>query len=406
MRHHTPLLIIGAGPFGLAMSAHARDRGIDHVMLGRPMDFWTSNMPEGMYLRSACDWHLDPGDTHTIERYLGEQELTPADVEPLSLAFYLGYCAWFQRQKGLEAVPRMVRRLDRRTDADAGFDALLDDGDTLRADQVVVAPGFRHFQHVPGEIADLLPAGRYSHTCELVDFTALRGKRCLIVGGRQSAFEWAALLHEAGVAAVDLSHRHPSPAFQEADWSWVSPLVDAMVDDPGWFRNLSREEKEAINHRLWAEGRLKVEPWLGPRLRHPSVTVRPGTRVTACEELPSGELRVLLDDNTAIDVDHVIFATGYKADLARVPYLAEGNLAQELETRDGFPVLDEHLQTSVPGLFITSMPAAQDFGPFFAFTISVRTSARLIGRALRGPERGGAAPGHPPSRGVVAGAVA
>lgn len=39
-------------------------------MLGRPMGFWISHMPEGM-LRSACDWHLDPGGTHTIERYPG-----------------------------------------------------------------------------------------------------------------------------------------------------------------------------------------------------------------------------------------------------------------------------------------------------------------------------------------------
>jgi hypothetical protein len=49
---------------------------------------------------------------------------------------------------------------------------------------------------------------------------------------------------------------------------------------------------------------------------------------------------------------------------------------------DGFPVLDEHFQTSIPGLYITSMPATRDFGPFFAFTVSVRTSARLIGQAL------------------------
>ena len=46
------------------------------------------------------------------------------------------------------------------------------------------------------------------------------------------------------------------------------------------------------------------------------------------------------------------------------------------------PVLDEHFQTNIPGLFITSMAAGQDFGPFFGFTISVRTSAQLIGQAL------------------------
>jgi hypothetical protein len=28
------------------------------------------------------------------------------------------------------------------------------------------------------------------------------------------------------------------------------------------------------------------------------------------------------------------------------------------------------------------MPAGQDFGPFFGFTVSVRTSAKIIGNAL------------------------
>jgi hypothetical protein len=31
---------------------------------------------------------------------------------------------------------------------------------------------------------------------------------------------------------------------------------------------------------------------------------------------------------------------------------------------------------------MTSMPAGQDFGPFFGFTVSARASARIIGAAL------------------------
>ena len=93
----------------------------------------------------------------------------------------------------------------------------------------------------------------------------------LIIGGRQSAFEWTALLNESGASAVHISHRHNSPVFAAADWSWVNPLVDAMVDNPGWFRNLSPAEKEDVNHRLWAEGRLKVEPWLESRVMKESV---------------------------------------------------------------------------------------------------------------------------------------
>lgn len=156
-----------------------------------------------------------------------------------------------------------------------------------------------------------------------------------------------------------------------------------MVDDPGWFRNLSDEEKAAVNARFWTEGRLKLEPWLTTRISHDTVHLWPHTEITGCEEDPDGALRITLSDDETITVDHVIFATGYKVDMTRVPLLAAGNLLPRLALHDGYPRLDEHFQTNIPGLFVTSMPAVQDFGLFFAFTISVRTSARLIGPAVQ-----------------------
>jgi cation diffusion facilitator CzcD-associated flavoprotein CzcO len=248
------------------------------------------------------------------------------------------------------------------------------DNEVINAQRVVLAPGFKHFAHIPDDLKAKLPAGRFQHTAEFVDFSDARNKRYLIIGGRQSAFEWTALLLEAGAAAAHLTHRHASPAFAVADWSWVNPLVDNIAKDPNWFRRLSQTEKDDVNHRLWAEGRLKVEPWLESRLNDERVKVWPQTQLESCSE----DLEVILTNGEKFNVDRIILATGYKVDITRLPYLAAGNLLPRLETRNGFPVLDDHFETSVPGLFITSMPATQDFGPFFGFTISVRTSARLI----------------------------
>src|SRR5262245_27200112 len=107
-----PLLIIGAGPFGLAMAAYAKGQNLEHRLVGRPMDFWRDNMPSNMYLRSACVWHYDPFDIATIEHYLTTRGLTPKAVEPLALDFYLEYVAWFQKEKGIVAHPDWVRQLD------------------------------------------------------------------------------------------------------------------------------------------------------------------------------------------------------------------------------------------------------------------------------------------------------
>ena len=376
-----PLLIVGAGPYGLTMAAYARHKKIEYMIVGKMMDFWKSHMPNGMVLRSACDWHYDPFDVDTIECYLETKNLKPVDVEPLRLDFYLGYVDWFVKQKGIEVLPAWVQGLNYVHDTSSFFEVPLQDGKTLTARTVVLALGFRYFKNVPEPYSALFPPGRFAHTCDLVDVASLKGKRVLIIGGRQSAFEWAALLNEAGAEAVKLSYRHPTPAFQKSDWSWVNPIVDAIVENPGWFRRLNEEEKAQVNQRLWAEGRLKLEPWLGARITKDAIKLFPESIVTACKELRDGELEVDLNGSTIV-VDQIILATGYKVNVEKIPLLTQGNILRRLETQNGFPVLDEHLQSNLPGLFFTSMGATQDFGPFFAFTAGLRTSAKLIGSAL------------------------
>jgi FAD-dependent urate hydroxylase len=379
----TNLLIVGAGPFGLAVAAQAAHDGIEHVVVGRPMEFWRRNMPKGMLLRSACDWHLDPLDVHTIEAYLREQGKTASEVEPLSLDFYLAYVDWFQKQKNIQPREVYIKRLDRSTE-NGRFVATTTDGERIIAKRVVLAPGFKHFANVPDELKAILPEGSFKHTADFVDFSDARNKRYLIIGGRQSAYEWTALLLEAGAASVHLSHRHASPTFEEADWTWVNLLVDSTVEDPSWFRRLSQSEKDAIGHRMWAEGRLKLETWIEPRIKDERVFIYPNTELATCTRDESGELTATLTNGATFNVDLIVLATGYRVNIFSLPYLAAGNLAKQLEVRNGFPVLDDHFETSIPGLFITSMPAAQDFGPFFGFTVSVRASAKLISHRLHG----------------------
>jgi cation diffusion facilitator CzcD-associated flavoprotein CzcO len=376
----TDLLIIGAGPFGLAVAARAAHDGIQHLIVGRSMEFWRQNMPKGMFLRSASDWHLDPLNVHTIEAFLSGQGKKPSDVEPLSLDFYLSYAAWFQAQKRIQPLPVYIEQLE---SSDGRFIATTVDGDAINARRVVLAPGFKHFAHAPEDLVARLPRDSFQHTSQFVDFSEAKDKRFLIIGGRQSAYEWAALLLEAGAAAVHVSHRHPQPTFEEASWSWVNRIVDYMADDPSWFRRLSQVEKDKVSHRMWAEGRLKLEPWLAPRLQDQRVKVWPQTQLVSCAQ-QNGELQVSLSNGETLSVDQIVLATGYKVDIARLPILSRSLLAKP-ETRNGFPVLDDHFETSIPGFFITSMPAMQDFGPFFGFTISVRTSAKLICDRLREP---------------------
>jgi hypothetical protein len=49
---------------------------------------------------------------------------------------------------------------------------------------------------------------------------------------------------------------------------------------------------------------------------------------------------------------------------------------------DGFPVLDEALGSSLPGLYLPGFAATRDFGPFFGFVKGSPAAATLIVRDL------------------------
>jgi FAD-dependent urate hydroxylase len=369
----TSVLVVGAGPYGVSVAARAIERGIETMVVGRPMGFWTDNMPSGMYLRSGLDWHLDAGGVHTFEAFVEDMGLSRVELDPIPISVFLQYAAWFQEHKGVAVRNRLVTDLARR---DGAFVARLDDGDEIVADRLVAAPGVAYFQHLP-VWAGNVPPGIAEHTCGLTRFDDLAGARVLIVGGRQSAYEWAALMGEHGAQRVDIVHRHTVPRFERVNWAFVDPYVNATVSSRGWWRSLPKAQQESIARQFWEVGRLTLEWWLTPRLTGDWFHRWPETEVLDAQpSSPNGTARVDLSNGESLTVDRIVFATGYKVELGRVPYL-EG-LMGELEVSDGSPVLDETFQSTVPGLYLPGMAAARDFGPFLGFTKACPAAASLI----------------------------
>lgn len=326
-----------------------------------------------MYVRSGPDWHLDATGEHTFAAYFEDRGLDPADHDPIPLDVFLDHTDWFAEHKGLRPDERLVDAL-RPSSAGPGFVASMADGTTIEADRVVAAPGVGYFAQLP-DWHEQVPAERRSHTSGLVAFDDLAGARVAVIGGRQSAYEWAALLCDHGAARIDIVHRHDTPGFAKVSWGFVDEYVEQTLAHRGWWRRLPAADQAAVARRFWEVGRLTLEHWLVPRLASDVVYRHPRTEVDSVTTVGDGVV-LALSDGATLEVDHVVFACGDRADLSQVPYLS--GVLDQVSVTDGFPDLSEGFETTLPGLYVLGFAATRDLGPFYGFTKGCPSAARIV----------------------------
>jgi thioredoxin reductase len=383
----TTTVVIGAGPYGLSTAAYLRAKGVPTLVLGKPMEFW-QKMPAGMYLKSvlSASTLFDPAESYSLRRF-AQATQTPIE-EPLSLPLFLSYGRWFQQQAVPEVDPVYVHALSRDG---SRFLLELTDGRTIQAPRVVVAVGISRFAYLP-EFARGLPASLVSHTQDHTKFTPFCGKQVVVVGRGQSALESAALLHEAG-AQVELIARGPVIWINRVLYDRTGPARHLFyppsdVGPPGlnWliaFPLLFRRLSEDLRHRL---DKRAVRPagaqWLRSRVEG-CVQITPNTRILRVEE--QGEkVGLTLSDGTSRQVDHLLLGTGYRPDLEKLEFL-DANLRQQIQARDGYPLLNEWFESSIPNLHFVGAVANKSFGPICRFVTGARVAAQQVTRyALRG----------------------
>ena len=367
----TELLVVGAGPYAYSAAAYARERGIGTRIVGRPMGFWRDQMPADMYLRSGRDWSPRRGGRAHLRRLLRGARSRPADHDPIPIGVFLDHTEWFAEQKRLGVEEVLVDTLTR---ADGHFEATMSDGSTITAEKVLAAPASRTSRTSPQWYADV-PADRRSHTSELVSFDDLAGARVAVIGGRQSAYEWAALLCDHGAERVDVVHRHDTPVFARVSWEFVDPYVDQTLAHRGWWRDLP--PRAAAGDRAGVLAGRPADPGALAGAAAAARRRAPATPRARSSSVEAGDASVTLtlSDGDRLEVDHVTCASGYRADLGAVPYLA--GVLDRVSVTDGFPDLSPGFETTLPGLFVTGFASTRDFGPFYGFTKGCPSSARI-----------------------------
>jgi FAD-dependent urate hydroxylase len=386
----TDVLIIGAGPFGLSVSAHLRARNVDHLIVGTPMDTWRAHCPVGMFLKSEpySSDIASPRSGFGVRAYSESQGLDYVHrVTPLTLDRFLEYADWFTTQLVPEVrddqVTRVTRTDDRFLTAFAG-------GESISARQIVIATGVLPYRYVPAELSDL-PSDLVTHTSDHHRLEGYNGRKVVVLGSGQSALETAALLHEQGAdvrivaRTSELSWNQPNPervSLLGQVRRPVSRLCEGwrckFWDTPTAFRLLPREVRAT-------KARTVLGPsgawWLRDRVDGVIETLT-GCRVQKADSGGSG-IRLFLagPKETVVEADHVMAGTGFRMDIARLAFLPP-DLRSQIATFGNYPVVSRAGESSVPNLYFAGAPTAANIGPSVRFIAGTHNVAEMLANSL------------------------
>ena len=390
--------IVGAGPYGLSAAAHLAAAGVEARLFGASMETWREGMPNGMFLKSEgfASSLSDPGHTFTLGQYCRERGIPYADIGwPVPVEVFAGYGEEFARR----FVPgRDGRRVVRVARSGGGFRVELEDGEAVSVDRVVLATGIGAFARIPEELEGL-PGAVLTHSSQHADYSAFAGRSVAVIGAGASALDAAAALRRGGAFATLVSRRS-EVRFYEA--GRPRRAIDAVLSPltplgPGWKKWLCCE-MPLLFHALPERWRVRiVQRYLGPS---PARFVREtieghvpywlNCRVAGAGRGSDGRVALAIDRDgvgrETLTVDHVVAATGYKVEVARLGFI-DPAMVPAIATVDGSPALSRDFESSVPGLYFVGTPSAYSFGPMFRFACGADYAARRLTRHVLAGKR-------------------
>ncbi|CAM2931085.1 ferredoxin-NADP reductase [Komagataeibacter xylinus] len=395
---NTDIAIIGAGPYGLSLAAHLRERGVNFRIFGRPMAFWRDHVPAALRLKAegfALDL-FDPARQFTLAQFCRARgyPYAPTGV-PIPAEVFREYGETFQKTHVPQLRPFLVTHLAR---AGEGFTLRLENGESVTARNVVLAIGIEHFAYLPPAVRDL-PRTRISHTFDETEFARFAGKRVAVIGAGSSAVDTACFLHDAG-AETFICTRRPKIWINNPPQK-LSPLrrLVTRIRKPlsglgtGWRSRMACDLPDVF-HMLPARLRLRITRghlgpaagWVTGQVVREKVPIWLNVELTTAT-MHEGAIHLTLRDKQTgltrtVDVDHVFLGTGVQVAVDRLPFI-DPALARAVRTEDSMPALSRHFESSVPGLYFIGPMAAGSFGPLLRFAWGARFTARRLTARFR-----------------------
>jgi cation diffusion facilitator CzcD-associated flavoprotein CzcO len=308
------VVVVGAGPAGVAVALAAKDAGLRPLVLDRADHVGSSW--RGRYDRLRLNT-CRPFSHLPHRRFPKGTPMFPTRDQVIA---HLDHHA---HEEGIEL--RLATHADRLDRDDDGWAVRTSSGD-VRAPQVVVATGFEQDPSIPDWSGRDTFEGRVSHSSEYRNAEPFRDKRVLVVGPGCSGMEIAYDLAEGGAAKVWLSARTPpnivlrqGPGPVPGDMIAVA-LLHAPVRFADAFARFGRRmdvgdladqglpvPEEGVFARL---RRLGVAPSIVDKEVIEAIKDGRIEVVHGVESLESTTVR--LTDGARVEPDELICATGYR----------------------------------------------------------------------------------------------
>jgi putative flavoprotein involved in K+ transport len=312
------VIVVGSGPAGLASAAEVKRRGLGVVVLERGDEIaarWRSRYA-GLRLNTFRAFSQLP------------RSRLPRDAgRYASLDAFVAYLDEYARRNQLEVRFGVeAERVDR--DVGGGW-RVRSSQEPWSSRSVVVATGWDAEPRLPEWVRESQFDGLVWHTSQLRDLSLFADQRVLVVGAGNSGIDVAGLLVRTG-AQVTVSMRTPPNVFPR-DWlgAPLAPAVLTAERFPAWSVDLVGR---FIQWQVYGD----LSPYGVPRApvgfmtRFRRTGVNPAVDDGFIAALKSGQARIvgevaglnggaaLLVEGTAVPVDAVICATGYRRGLERL----------------------------------------------------------------------------------------
>ena len=348
------VLILGAGPAGLALGRELKQRGVSFLILERGATVAHSWQTMPTHLKLLSPWKANGLPGARADEFPANHEISRAD-----------YAAWLQAYARQQALPVQtdchVAEVTRTPDG--FFRVQTSDGEFLSRLLVNATGYFSHpfTPEIPGARASSVAQFHFANYRNADHLRQRLGKTSglvLIVGQRLSAGQALVELTDAGFE-IALSHRRP---------------IQFGAGPVGWwifFRIHPALEKLKL--------RLRGDAARGVEVRMPGGRARQfieSGRVKTFPGLARFEgRRVVFTDGRVLEPDAVLYATGFRPALAHL-----ASLGLSLNEHTGQPARRGFESADAPGLFFLGLDGLRNFRS--RFIRGLREDAPLLADVL------------------------